>query len=159
MSVKANEVPTNDEDEVQAIGEGWADGDVPNVQFDSLLTIPVLITQIERNESKQDDGGFWYTFTGKLLAASKRGLEIKSSGEIIDAEIGTEFSSASGARRVKNVLQRMLDAGVKGGYVVIPSKVEGDTSGKARMLRAVEAEEAKKLADKLPKPGSEGDGE
>lgn len=149
--VKANDVPTND-DEVQTMGEGWGDGDVPNVAFDSLLSLPVQITQIERNESKQDDGGFWYTFTAKLLAASKRGLEIKSSGELIDAEIGTEFSSASGARRVKNALQHMLDNGIRGGYVVIPSKVEGDTSGKARMLRAVDASEAAALVAKLPAP-------
>lgn len=148
--INPDEAPVNED--VQTIGEDWAEGDLPRVEFDDLRTIPILITHADVTESKQEgrEGSLWGRFDGVLLGVSRRGLRLKGQAEVIDAEVGTKFTASSGARRVTAVLQRMAAQGFKLGYVVIPSNVEGDKSGNARMLKAVPNDEAQALIAKLP---------
>lgn len=150
MATKPEDAPAN---EVQTIDDSWGESDLPRIDFDSLLTLPILVTQAEVRESDIEgrEGSLWGTFEATLLAASKRGIVVKGSGEVIDAEIGTKFTASSGARRVTAMLKAMAQHGFEPGYAVIPSKVSGDTSGKARMLAKVEPEAAAELVAKLPK--------
>lgn len=151
MAIKPDDAPENEPDSL-TIDDAWSEGDLPRVEFDSLLTLPILVTHAQVTESNQPgrEGSLWGTFDATLLGRTKRGLTLKASGEVIDAGIGLRFSSSSGARRVVAVLQAMAIHGFNPGYVVTPGKVTGDTSGKARMLAKVDAEEARKLVSAVP---------
>lgn len=136
-TVNADEVPENEE--FATIGDDWAQPDLPFIQIDSLLGVPMAVYGASIGPSTfpgAQPGSRWATFDAVLLKAPKHGeLALKDGTEVDGFDVGSRISSSTGARGCCSVIDHMTRVGFAKPFVVMIQKVVTPKSDKGRTFQ------------------------